>query len=269
MLQIPDAELTAEASRLLGQYQTQVDLKASYAERVAEAKSLFKKRNTKTNPAFRQVRKTLTGMCSGLGRCMYCEDAPADEVEHHSPKDLYPDLVFAWSNYLYACGPCNGPKNNRFAVIDSAGEGLIDVSRPFGAPVIAPHSGKPALLDPRQEDPFKFLILDLRDTFNLVPLADPGSISYLRADYTIKVLRLNERDYLVEGRANAFEGYRARLRDFIDRRDSGAPSDELGRLVRGIRAAPHATVWAEMKRQHRWHPELLKLFARAPEALDF
>jgi hypothetical protein len=98
---------------------------------------------------------------------MYCEDAPADEVEHHSPKDLYPELVFTWRNYLYACGPCNGPKNNRFAVMDPADGRLIDVSRPRGAPVIPPAQGTLALLDPRRDDPMAFLMLDLRDTFHL------------------------------------------------------------------------------------------------------
>jgi len=57
------------------------------------------------------------------------EDAPADEVEHHSPKDLYPELVFVWRNYLYACGPCNRRKNNHFSIIDIQTEALVDVSR--------------------------------------------------------------------------------------------------------------------------------------------
>ena len=48
---------------------------------------------------------------------MYCEDSVADEVEHFRPKDLYPDVVFAWRNYLYACGQCNGGKNNRFSIV--------------------------------------------------------------------------------------------------------------------------------------------------------
>jgi hypothetical protein len=35
-----------------------------------------------------------------------------DEAEHINPKDLYLERVFDWANYLYACGPCNGPKSN-------------------------------------------------------------------------------------------------------------------------------------------------------------
>ena len=269
MIRIPDAVLPAQANGLLDQYQAEVDGKGNYAAQVAAAKSLFSLRNRRTNPAFTAVRRTLTDMCSGLGRCMYCEDAPADEVEHHRPKDLYPELVFVWSNYLYACGPCNGPKNNRFAVIDPSTAHLIDVSRPRGTPVVPPAAGAPALIDPRREDPFDFLMLDLRDTFQLTSLHMPGTPEHRRAEYTIKVLRLNERDLLIAARADAFGGFRARLREFIQQREAGASTDDLARLGNGFRTAPHGTVWAEMKRQHQRLPELADLFGQAPEALAF
>lgn len=269
MIRIPDAVLPTQANGLLEQYQTEVDGKGNYAAQVAAAKALFSSRNKRKNPAFAAVRTTLTSMCRGLGRCMYCEDAPADEVEHHSPKDLYPELVFVWRNYLYACGPCNGPKNNKFAVIDPNTQQLIDVSRPRKAPAVAPAAGKPALLDPRREDPFDFLMLDLRDTFQLTPLHVPETPEYLRAEYTIRVLRLNERDLLVAARADAFGGYRARLREFVQQREAGASPGDLARLGNGFRTAPHTTVWAEMKRQHRHLPELEELFVQAPEALAF
>lgn len=261
--------LPAPANGLLEQYQAEVDGQSNYADRVAAAKSLFSRRNKKTNLAFAAVRTTLTGMCRGLGRCMYCEDTPADEVEHHSPKDLYPELVFVWRNYLYACGPCNGPKNNRFAVIDPSNARLIDVSRLRDTPVVPPAAGAPALIDPRREDPFDFLMLDLRDTFQLTPLHVPETPEYLRAEYTIRVLRLNERDLLVAARADAFGGYRARLREFVQQREAGASPSDLARLGNGFRTAPHATVWAEMKRQQQHLPELAELFAQAPEALAF
>ncbi len=269
MIKIRDGALSAEAGALLEQYQHEVDQAGDYPARVEAAKSKFRARNNRTNPAFVEVRRQLTGMCSGLGRCMYCEDAPADEVEHHRPKDLYPERVFVWSNYLYACGPCNGPKNNRFAVLDPGARALIDVTRPRGAAIIPPAPGAPALLDPRREDPLDFMMLDLLGTFYLVPLHDPGSPEYLRADYTIEVLRLNARDMLVAARADAFNGYRARLREYIHQRDTGASPSRLDVLKAGFQRAPHATVWAEMKRQHPWHRELADLFDQAPEALDF
>jgi uncharacterized protein (TIGR02646 family) len=269
MLKIPNRNLPAQAVTLLDQYQADVDAAGDYATCVAAAKSTFKSRNRATNPAFSAVRTKLTEMCSGIGRCMYCEDAPADEVEHHRPKDLYPELVFVWRNYLYACGPCNGPKNNRFAVIDQTTQQLVNVSRQKKAPVVPPAPGAPALLDPRQEDPLDFLMLDLRDTFYLTPLYAPGTVEFLRADYTLEVLRLNARDGLVEARESAFGGYRARLCEFIQQRDAGAGSLYLAGLTAGFRSSPHATVWSEMKRQHGQHPELVDLFRQAPEALEF
>jgi 5-methylcytosine-specific restriction endonuclease McrA len=175
MLKIPNRNLPAQAVTLLDQYQADVDAAGDYATCVAAAKSTFKSRNRATNPAFSAVRTKLTEMCSGIGRCMYCEDAPADEVEHHRPKDLYPELVFVWRNYLYACGPCNGPKNNRFArhrPDDPAVGQCLAPEEGAGRPACTRRA--PALLDPRQEDPLDFLMLDLRDTFYLTPPVCPG-----------------------------------------------------------------------------------------------
>ncbi len=269
MIRVRNGRLPKPVSNRLKQYQEEVDSAGGYADRVAAAKTRFGSRNRKDNAAFVAIRKKLNAMCSGLGRCMYCEDAPADEVEHHRPKDLYPELVFVWRNYLYACGPCNGPKNNQFAVIDSATGRLVDVSRPRRARIAPPASGESALIDPRKEDPLEFLMLDLRDTFQLTPLPNPGTVEHKRASYTIDVLRLNERDLLVAAREDAFGSYRARLSEYIQQRDSGVSDRKLARLKAGFRRAPHATVWAEMKRQHRHHAELAELFGWAPEALAF
>lgn len=80
----------------LATYQTAVDSCASYAERVDAAAVQWKRRaNTR---AIKLVREILLAMCSGLERCMYCEDSLAIDVEHRLPKALYPSLVFAWAN---------------------------------------------------------------------------------------------------------------------------------------------------------------------------
>ena len=114
MLKMRNAQLPQTACNKLAEYQADVDAQSTYKAQVVRAKSRFSLRNRKTNVAFVAVRDKLTKMCSGARRCMYCEDSVADEVEHFKPKDLYPEVVFAWMNYLYACGPCNGPKNNQF-----------------------------------------------------------------------------------------------------------------------------------------------------------
>lgn len=95
-------------------------------------------------------------MCSGSRRCLYCEDSCADEVEHIKPQDLYPEFVFVWENYLYACGPCNGGKNNAFAVFDPATGATIIVTRKRGDPVTPPAVGTDVFINPRTEDPLQY-----------------------------------------------------------------------------------------------------------------
>jgi 5-methylcytosine-specific restriction endonuclease McrA len=131
MLRLRQAKLPSQAAATLEEYQKAVDATGDYSARVAAAKEHFSKYNTKANTTFATVRVTLNRMCSGARRCCYCEDSMADEVEHIAPKDLFPELVFSWNNYLYACGPCNGPKNNRFAII-LADDTIFDItSRPY------------------------------------------------------------------------------------------------------------------------------------------
>ena len=129
MIRLPSLLLPAEARQILRRYQREVDDKPTYADRVEAADRLFKSRNTLPNRTFRVVRLKLHEMCSGARRCCYCEDSCADEVEHVRPKSLYPEQVFVWENYLYSCGPCNGPKNNQYAVFARKGNKLVPVTR--------------------------------------------------------------------------------------------------------------------------------------------
>ena len=188
-----------------------------------------------------------------------------DEVEHIQPKDLYPCLVFVWSNYVYACGRCNGGKNNKFAVV--AENRLVDVTRKQGAPVVPPVPGAPAFLDPRIEDPLDFLDLDLDGTFSMLARDKLSDIDQERAEFTICTLNLN-RDVLRQARDTAFRSYRALLHEYVTRRGQ-ATEQELANLVDGLKAMPHPTVWEEMKRQRVWVPTLTALFSQAPEALDW
>ncbi len=268
MLKLTNKRLPGTAREKLKEYQKEVDDAGNYAAQVAEAKRKFPRRNRNDNATFNTVKSKLVEMCSGSRRCMYCEDSVADEVEHFRPKDLYPEVVFAWNNYFYACGPCNGPKNNRFSIIDGSSQ-LVDVTRPRGGAIVAPARGDMALIDPRRENPLDFMMLDLRNTFQFTSIATVGSVDDLRANYTIEVLRLNERDYLVEARENALGGFRARLSEYITRRNAGANHGELKNLREGIQRAPHPTVWAEMVRQKEYHPSIKTLFDDAPEAVSF
>ena len=200
-------------------------------------------------------------MCSGARRCCYCEDAPADEVEHIRTKDLYPDSVFVWENYLYACGPCSGPKNNGFAFFQ--GDRVQSVARKPKAPVVAPLAGNAVLIGPRHEDPLKYLILDL-ETYLFGTLHPEGTRDERRATYTIGLLHLNDREYLLQAREEAYQGYLALLEKYV--RLKKKSQDTKGTLE-AIRRRGHPTVWREMQRQRASYPVLDLLFSEAPEAL--
>jgi uncharacterized protein (TIGR02646 family) len=269
MIRVPELPLPGRAAKWLERWQKEIDGLSGYAQQVEAAKKRFRQRNQKRNRTFAAVRRTLTRMCSGARRCMYCEDSVADEVEHIKPKDLYPDAVFVWENYLYACGPCNGPKNNQFAVFAHGTGNFTVVSRPAGAPVVPPVASSPVLIDPRREDPFRLLWLDVLGTFEIRPIPTLPPKEYRRAEYTVELLGLNDREYLVVARAGAYQAFRALLKQYIDDRSAGRAAQELQKTIDAVRSHPHATVWAYMKRIRAGIAELDDLFARAPEALKW
>jgi uncharacterized protein (TIGR02646 family) len=266
MIQLPDGELADKAAAGLRELQAEVDAAGSYAERVAEGKRLFELRNKAGNAIFDEVRRTLDQMCAGARRCAYCEDSLADEIEHVRPKDLYPEIVFAWANYIYACGPCNGPKGSHFAVFVADSHVPVEVARKRNAPIVPPLDGEVVLIDPRREDATKLMALDLTDTFLFRPLGAPGSRDRARAVYTIETLRLNVRDALVKARREAFRDYRAHLVHYTHERDAGVSAAQLAELRAVILQRQHPTVWREMQRQHDRLPALRPLFAAVPDA---
>jgi uncharacterized protein (TIGR02646 family) len=269
MMRLADRALPDAAQRKLAEYQAAIDALSDYEARVGRAKTSFHSHNRKGDGAFDAVKDVLTAMCSGARRCAYCEDSLADEVEHIWPKDLYPERAFLWKNYVYACGPCNGPKNNHFAVF-AAGSGVpTEVARCKGSAIAPPLAGEPVLLDPRSEDPCEYLALDLRDTFWFTPRAPRGTREFERATYTIKVLRLNANDALPKSRQQAYKDYRAHLSHYRQMQGRNAETHELDELARDVGKRQQPTVWAEMKRQRDYIPELSAMFDAVPEALSW
>lgn len=266
MIRLPHKQLSSRAMRTLATKQAQIDAIPDYSTRVARAKEMF--RNGTDNRTFAEVREQLTAMCAGARRCAYCEDSCADEIEHIRPKDLYPGETFVWENYLYACGLCNGTKNNHWAIFSIATAILTPIGH-VGGHIVEPEEGEPVFINPRQEDPLAFMGLDLRNTFYFVPIAEETTQEYQRAEYTIRLLRLNDRDPLPAARKEAYCDYCARLQEYIDRRNEGVPKAELDDLIAALQRMGHPTVWKEMQRQHALIPKLKTLFDQAPEALSW
>lgn len=247
MLQLNDPGLDAATTGGLRTYQAKIDAAGTYPKQVEAGKALFSRYNRQGNSVFRVVRERLAIMCSGARRCGYCEDSVGDEVEHIKPKDLYPEDVFVWENYLLACGICNGAKNNRFAVISS--NRLVDVTRGRNDRVRKPRRGSPAPVNPHKENPLVFFDLEITDTFVFLPRDGLSRTDESRAKYSIEVLKLN-RDILLAARREAYGSYRARLIEYREARDNGASQNQLNHLRIAITNSAHPTVWREMQRQN-------------------
>lgn len=266
MLQLKNKSLTPEAVSLLQQCQQQVDSKATFPEKVAEGKRLFAQHNKKSNAAFKVVRANLADMSGGTVRCNYCEDSNANQVEHIYPKNYYPEKCFVWENYCYACGPCNQPKSDKFAVFKD--DTSVEVNVRELPENTSPPDGQALLLDPRAEDPLECLFLDTKDTFKFVPYKEDDK-DIRRAEYTIDVLGLNSRSYLVRARKVAFDNFKARLFEYVHRKEDGESLESLQQLVESLGSEHHQTVWREMIRQRTLHPEVNDLLNRAEEALTW
>lgn len=93
MTPIADRTLASSALADLGAWQAEVDATRSYGARIRAADEAFARRRSQVS--FRPVAELLREMCSGVTRCMYCEDSGGVDVEHYRPKAWYPELVFA------------------------------------------------------------------------------------------------------------------------------------------------------------------------------
>ncbi len=149
MIQLPNLALPEEILEQLRVYQA--DIVGTFSEKQVLVKSNrvpgFATRNKPNNSTFKVIREC--EMCGFV-------DSVADEVEHIFPKDLFPDKCYEWLNYLYACGQCNGPKNNKFALFVENGEMLVL------SPLVEPPQGTSVLINPRIENGMDFCRLNLK-----------------------------------------------------------------------------------------------------------
>ena len=265
MIQMTTLPLPNDAQAYLDDKQDVIDALPAYDERVAKGQALWKNKSRTHFGKDGGIRTTLIAMCVGARRCNYCEDAPADEVEHIRPKSLYPESVFRWENHLFACGLCNGPKNNQFAVF-AVNDEVVEVSRKRDDPIVPPQVGDTVLISPRDENPLYFLILDL-NTFRFVEDPRRSLKEQSRATYTCKVLTLNTRDYLPQAREEAYNTYLDSLQNYVNQKRDGASAAELAQKQKELESRQHPTVWHEMQRQREKYPHLDALFNQAPELL--
>jgi uncharacterized protein (TIGR02646 family) len=228
-------------------------------------------------------------MCVGEGICNYCEHDRGFDIEHIYPKSLYPSLAFVWENYLLACKGCNSEfKSDNFAIFkpkDSSIKYILGRNT-------EPDNDDALFINPRKEDPTKFLRLNLVSQKPLFdPIHDINSREYLRADYTVECLKLNKNETLITTRRHYSQSYIERLQNFLKVRDSitfddldnvnGDPisdrtqsfDSEKQRILENIKNSfkelSHPTVWFELKRQRDKLTRTNQLFSQLPEALNW
>jgi uncharacterized protein (TIGR02646 family) len=284
MLKLSISSLSATTLRHLAHKQTAID-SLVVDKRASKAQTLWDSKGKPTNGpgavAFDEVKKTLISMCVSTELCNYCEHNEATDIEHIYPKSFFPERTFQWSNYLLACKTCNTHyKLDKFSVFTSTQQ--------------LPPSSDAAFIDPRVEDPMKYLFLNIKDSsFIFVPhpdLIDPRDIA--KAERTLAVLQIGARAALVEARKKAFKFYQERLErykkvldattwgqleqlvqdpDLVDKSDTfeNARKIMLDSIKRSIIEYFHPTVWREMQRQYLHLNKTKILFEDVNEALNW
>lgn len=261
MLKLRPVSVFGKTKAYLVAEQAKIDGQPDYESMVIAAQKAWGQKN---RAVFTEIRATLELICGGARRCLYCEDSAADEVEHVWPKKFYPQKTFTWQNYLFSCGPCNGShKSDQFAVFDINGN-AIDIVRKIGDPVVTPPSGEPLFIDPTNDDPTEYMSLDL-GTGLFVPKHPKGSRKFKRAEYTIKVLGLNSRDYLSRARRNAYAAYKDALDSYSALKSLDRPQKELLANRLEISEKHHPSVWHEIKASAQQGIAHKKVFDQSPE----
>ncbi|GAB3950076.1 hypothetical protein GCM10028805_27340 [Spirosoma harenae] len=292
MIQLSSDTLSQLAIDHLASVQARIDGQPDFAEKAARAQTEWdnKASSNAKKVAFGEIKEKLIKMCVGVEICNYCENNEATDVEHIYPKSYFPGRAFQWENYLLACKTCNsGHKLDKFAVFSPIGSNTsIELVRDT-----QPITDDSVMIDPRIEDPLQFFWLDIENrTFVLDPKINLNTRDKSRAEYTLKLLGLNNRDALVTARKTAAKYYLDRLERYIKARDADTfeiledcvqdpdwidqnlpLAQEKQRIceqiISDIQTYSHPTVWAELKRQRNNLRKTDQFLTSAPEALDW
>lgn len=72
-------------------------------------------------PSDSRWRDFLDDLCRAFsGLCAYCEERDKGEIDHFRPKSKFPERVYQWSNWIFACHNCNQSKREKWPPIGYA-----------------------------------------------------------------------------------------------------------------------------------------------------
>jgi uncharacterized protein (TIGR02646 family) len=247
MIRLAKKNLPGILRQNLQAIQKQVDAHSRYEEQVKAASRAW---DTKDQKTFNSIRDILEKMCPGVHRCVYCEDARGDDIEHFHPKKFYPEQAFVWDNYLLACSACNSNyKRDKFAILDSANQ-RHDLKRDKHDPFIVPPTGSPLLINPRKENPFEYLRIDIARKFEVFPLSHLTGFALERANYTIEIFQLNRRSELVRWRMQAFRNFIGWIDSYATYKLDGDVK-AVQKHITALRDYSQLSVWLEMCRVYQ------------------
>ena len=121
--------------------------------------------------------------------CQYCAAKPPLQdlsVDHVVPRSL--GGRSSWTNCVLSCLRCNRKKSSRFPLFHPKAPAVRVLTRAKGTAPRRPPAADPVLLNPRFDDPSRYLTLDLLGTFHFVERGAKGTAPWLRAHHTIETL---------------------------------------------------------------------------------
>lgn len=135
------------------------------------------------------------------GICGYCEeevDQSQASVDHFRPKSKFPELVYEWSNWVFACRDCNNEKEDKWPL-----NGYVDPCA--------------CLMSERPENYFDF------DTYTgeILPKLGLSPERRSKAWVMIKDIGLNK-DFHIRRRNEQIKAIRSRLSELADTRPPNA-----------------------------------------------
>lgn len=235
MRAVARAELGAPVARYLTK-RTRLLAAAGNTPSSAERAWPTARRSAKVRAAF----AVLIAMNGGARRCMYCEHDRGTDIDHFNPRANAPALTFSWTNWVLACGECNGRKRHHFP------PGLLDPTAPHYQP-------------------------DLHLEF--LPANGAFNLKTPEARASEPVFGLNEGE-LQRSRHRMFIVYQSVIRHFADAKVLSDEA-EAAFFERAARTGPHPSILATIQRWHggpkrgALHPSCAAAMDAWPEILSW
>jgi hypothetical protein len=255
----------------------QVESCDGFEAQVDKASSLWdsKKKSNIGQNAFNEIEDCLRSISIGEGICNYCEQSENGDIEHIRPKSFFPLHAFKCDNYIYACKQCNtGSKAAKMYIFNPHGSATPELLK-YGADKKPnqPENQDICFIDPRSEDPMDLMELSLK-YYLFYPKhgVRDANRATSKAEKTLEILQLNDRDTLIQYRRMAYGAFKRLLKEYVatmeanthaelDNAIAGDPSinhdadleNERSRILdctkKDLLNQPHLTVFKEMQRQ--------------------